>query len=82
MEREPRDSYKYWLVDARDERAIMPGITIDLDRREAEHQRRWPGSRVRQVGLPVTRRSALKWLHQREKTPFVEWVAEAQLEEE
>ena len=26
------------------------GITKDLDRREQEHQQRWPGARIEQVG--------------------------------
>ena len=37
------------------------GITGDLDRREQEHQRRYGGGRISQVGNKVSRESALEW---------------------
>ena len=37
------------------------GITDDLIRREAEHQRDYPRSKIQQVGRRTTRAAALKW---------------------
>jgi predicted GIY-YIG superfamily endonuclease len=37
------------------------GITQDLERREQEHRRRWPGGRIIQVGRATTRQAALAW---------------------
>ncbi len=37
------------------------GITKDLDRREQEHQQRWPGGSIEQVGRSVTKTAARKW---------------------
>jgi hypothetical protein len=45
------------------------GITKDLDRREQEHQQRWPGGRIKQVGRSVTKSSARRW--ERTKTRSV-----------
>jgi predicted GIY-YIG superfamily endonuclease len=37
------------------------GITRDLERREEEHQQRWTGGHIVQVGRATTREAALEW---------------------
>jgi len=37
------------------------GITQDLERREQEHQQRWPGGHIVQVGRATTKEAALEW---------------------
>ena len=54
-----RDTYKYHLKIGN--KVVYRGITNDLRRREAEHQERFHGSRLEQVGRKTTRDSALKW---------------------
>ena len=44
------------------------GITNDLDRREAEHQQRWPAGHIVKVGAAKTRESALEWEQTKQKT--------------
>ena len=63
MAREPRNTYKYrfWYGG----KVVHHGITNDLERREGEHQRRWPGGRVEQVGLKTTRSAAEEWERER-----------------
>jgi len=39
----------------------MGGITNDLDRREQEHQQRWPKGHIVQVGRRTTEDAALNW---------------------
>ena len=54
-----RDTYKYQLKEGN--KVVHRGITYDLERREAEHQKEHPGTRVKQVGRRATRDSALRW---------------------
>jgi len=54
-----KDTYKYHLKQGR--RVLHRGITDDLIRREAEHQRDYPRSKIQQVGRRTTRAAALKW---------------------
>ena len=54
-----RDTYKYHLI--KDKRVVHRGITEDLARREKEHQREFPHSRVKQIGRKTTHEAALKW---------------------
>ena len=63
-----RDTYKYQLKDSK--KVVHRGITYDLERREAEHQQQFPGSRIEQVGRRTTRESALKWERQGGKRPY------------
>ena len=44
-------------------RIVHTGITRDIDRREAEHQRKtgWSRGHIVQVGFRTTREAALKW---------------------
>ena len=62
------DTYKYHLKRGR--KIIRSGITNDLERREREHQARYPGTHVVQVGRATTRKAALEWeKRQRKGTP-------------
>ena len=54
-----RDTYKYHLKDGG--KVVHRGITNNLDRREGEHQHKFPGTSIEQVGRRVNRESALKW---------------------
>ena len=54
-----RSMYKYHLkVDGK---VVLSDITDDLDRRQKEHQRRWPTGRIEKVGRATTHRSAWEW---------------------
>ena len=44
------------------------GITTDKDRRESEHQQRWPGGHLTQVGRATTEEAARKWEETKHKT--------------
>ena len=46
---------------------VHSGITQDLDRREKEHQNRWPGGHIVQVGHAVSEESAREWEKTKEK---------------
>ena len=54
-----RDTYKYQFKDGN--KVLHRGITNDLERRESEHQQRWPEGHVSQVGRRTTRDAALEW---------------------
>lgn len=54
-----RDTYKYHLKKGN--KVVHRGITNDLERREAEHQGRLPGTKIEQIGRRTTRDAALKW---------------------
>ena len=60
MTKEGRETYRYKLIY--EGRIILKNVTNDLNRRTIEHQVRYPGSTVKQVGKRVTRESALAWL--------------------
>ena len=62
MAKELRTTYKYHLVQRG--RVVHRGITNDLERREAEHQVRYPGGCIKQIGNKTTRGGALKWERQ------------------
>ena len=55
----PRDTYKYVAKVGR--KIVHGGITNDLERREAEHQRKWPGCRIVQIGRRTTEDAARDW---------------------
>lgn len=57
---EEKNTYKYQLKVGH--KVILRNITYDLNRREAEHQNDYPGSRIEQIGRKTTREAALKWL--------------------
>jgi predicted GIY-YIG superfamily endonuclease len=54
-----RDTYKYHLK--RGQQIVHRGITNDLDRRKQEHQVKYPGTKINQVGRKTTRDAALEW---------------------
>ncbi len=54
-----RDTYKYNFKVGN--QIVHSGITIDLERREKQHQRRWPNGHIRQVGFRTTADAARKW---------------------
>lgn len=54
-----RDTYKYVLRQGR--RTVHKGITNDPERREQEHQVRFPGSKLTPVGRRTTREAARNW---------------------
>ena len=54
-----RDTKKYHLKQGN--KVVHRGITNDLDRREQEHQTKYPGSHIQQVGRSTSREAALKW---------------------
>lgn len=62
---EDKDTYQYYLK--RGWRVVYAGITYDLNRREAEHQKDYPGCSIVQIGQKTTRKKALKWLDRRER---------------
>ena len=55
----PRDTYKY--VYKVGHKIVHGGITIDLDRREEEHQQKWSNGHIKQVGRRTTEEAARKW---------------------
>lgn len=54
-----RDTYKYVYKIGR--KFVHGGITDDLERREKEHQQKWPSGHIVQVGRRTTREAAGKW---------------------
>ena len=55
----PRNTYKYQQKIGN--KIVHGGITDDLERREQEHQQKWPESHIKQVGRVTTKEAALKW---------------------
>jgi len=55
----PRDSYKYYFK--RGNKIVHGGITSDLERREQEHQQKWPNGHIKQVGRCTTEEAAREW---------------------
>lgn len=62
-----RDTYKYHFKIGR--RIVHGGITNDLERREQEHQQKWPSGHIRQVGRKTTEDAARKWEDDNGYTP-------------
>lgn len=60
-----RDTYKYHYKIGRKIR--HSGITDDLERREQEHQRKWPGGHIVQVGHRTTKEAAEAWEDKQKK---------------
>jgi predicted GIY-YIG superfamily endonuclease len=55
----PRDTYKYYFKEGR--KIVHGGITKDLERREQEHQQKWPQGHIVQVGRRTTEEAAREW---------------------
>ena len=62
----PRDTYKYHYKIGN--KTIHSGITDDLDRREQEHQQKWPKGHIKQVGLKTTEDAAREWENDQKKS--------------
>jgi predicted GIY-YIG superfamily endonuclease len=56
---EKRDTYKYHFKVGR--KIVYRGVTNDLERREAEHKKRWSNGKIHKVGRRTTRSQALEW---------------------
>ena len=54
-----RDTYKYQFKVGN--KIVHGGITNDLERREQEHQQKWPSGHIKQVGRQTTEDAARKW---------------------
>lgn len=54
-----RETYKYQFKVGN--KIVHGGITNDLDRRESEHQQKWPGGHIRKVGNRTTEEAARNW---------------------
>ena len=50
------------------QKIVHSGITTDLERREQEHQQRWPSGHIVQVGRSTTKDAALDWEETKHKT--------------
>ena len=56
---QPRNYYKYQF---KVENKIMHGgITNDIERREQEHQQKWPKGHIKKVGRMTTEEAAREW---------------------
>ena len=53
------DTYKYQFKVGR--KIVHGGITDNLERREEEHQEKWPKGHIKQVGRRTTKDAARKW---------------------
>ena len=54
-----RDTYKYHYKIGN--KIVHGGITNDLERREQEHQDKWPKGHIKQVGRRTTEEAAREW---------------------
>ena len=54
-----RNIYKYQFKIGN--KIIHGGITKDLERREEEHQQKWPKGHIKQIGRKTTEEAARKW---------------------
>ncbi|OHE20298.1 MAG: hypothetical protein A2X95_05665, partial [Syntrophobacterales bacterium GWF2_56_9] len=61
----PRDTYKYNYKVGN--KIVHSGITDDLERREQEHQQKWPKGHIKQVGIKTTEDAAREWEKGQEK---------------
>ncbi len=61
-----RDTYKYDFKIGN--KIAHSGITDDLDRREVEHQQKWPKGHIVQVGRKTTEEAASEWEETKKKS--------------
>jgi len=54
-----RNTYKYHFKVGN--KILHGGITNDLERREREHQQKWPIGHIKQVGRRTTEEAAREW---------------------
>ena len=62
----PRNTYKYQYKVGR--KIVHGGITDDLERREQEHQQKWPSGHIKQVGRRTTEEAAREWEKEKDST--------------
>lgn len=62
-----RNTYKYQFKVGR--KVVHGGITDDLERREQEHQQKWPKGHIKQVGRKTTEEAARGWEEKNGYTP-------------
>ncbi len=55
----PRNTYKYHFKVRN--KIVHSGITDDLERRDGEHQQKWPNGHIKQVGYRTTEEAAREW---------------------
>lgn len=55
----PINTYKYDFKLSN--KIIHSGITRDLERRERQHQKKWPKGHIVQIGRKTTEEAAEKW---------------------
>jgi len=63
----PRDTYKYQFKVRN--KIVHGGITDDMERREQEHQQKWPKGHIKQVGRITTEEAAREWEKEKGYTP-------------
>ncbi len=61
----PRNTYKYHFKIGY--KIVHSGITDDLERREQEHQQKWPRGHIKQVGRKTTEDAAREWEEDQKK---------------
>ena len=61
-----RDTYKYHFKLGN--KIVHSGITNDLERREGEHQQKWPRGHIFQVGRCTTEDAARDWEEDQDKS--------------
>lgn len=54
-----RNTYKYDFKI--NQKIVHSGITKDIERREVEHQQKWPKGHIVQVGNRTTKEAAEDW---------------------
>lgn len=59
MPNKPRDTYKYEFKVGN--KIVHKGITKELERREQEHQQKYPNGHIIQVGIRTTEEAAREW---------------------
>lgn len=55
----PRTWYKYYFKVGN--KIMHGGITQDIERREQEHQQKWPKGHISKIGHVITKDAAKKW---------------------
>lgn len=61
-----RNTYKYDFKVG--QKIAHSGITKDLERREIEHQQKWPKGHIVQVGNRTTEEAAEEWEETKQKS--------------
>lgn len=62
----PRNTYKYDFKVGN--KMMHSGITKDLEKRELDHERKWPKGHIVQVGRKTTEEAAEKWEETKQKS--------------